>query len=87
MLKDHVVPEFDASPVPLIFQQNNAPCHKKREVLDFLAITEWEILEWPPQSPDLSPIEWVWNQIKMKMKAINPRPRLFKKPFLELGVN
>ena len=75
LLKDHVVPEFDASPVPLIFQQDNAPCHKKREVLDFLASTGWEILEWPPQSPDLSPIEWVWNQIKMKMKAINPSPR------------
>jgi hypothetical protein len=23
----------------------------------------------------LSPIEWVWNIIKMKMKALRPRPR------------
>jgi transposase len=69
------VPEFEVSTVPLIFQQDNAPCHKKGEVLQFLTSTGWEILEWPPRSPDLSPIEWVWNQINMKMKAIHPRPR------------
>jgi hypothetical protein len=31
--------------------------------------------KWPPQSADLSPIGWIWNVIKMKMKALNPRPR------------
>lgn len=75
LLKDHAVPEFEASETPMIFQQDNAPAHKKREVLEFLESTGWEILVWPAQSPDLSPIEWVWNQIKMKMKALTPRPR------------
>jgi hypothetical protein len=75
LLKDIVLPEFNASPVPLIYQQDNAPAHKKREVTAFLAAQRFETLNWPPQSPDLSPIEWVWNQIKMKMKALVPRPR------------
>jgi transposase len=26
-------------------------------------------LEWPPQSPDLSPIEQIWDYIKSKMDA------------------
>ena len=75
LLKDIVLSEFAAAGRPLIYQQDNAPAHKKGEVLDFLARQSFETLELPPQSPDLSPIEWVWNIIKMKMKALNPRPR------------
>jgi transposase len=48
---------------------------KKGEVMEFLASQPFETLNWPSQSPDLSPIEWVWNILKMKMKAMNPRPR------------
>ena len=59
----------------LMFQQDNAPAHKKRESIDFLEVQSFETLERPPQSPDLSPIEWIWNNIKMKMKAMDPRPR------------
>jgi hypothetical protein len=44
-------------------------------VATFLAENNIETLEWPPQSPDLSPIEHIWNVMKMKMKALNPRPR------------
>jgi transposase len=58
--------------VPIIFQQDNAPAHKKASVTAFLSEQNFETLEWPPQSPDLSPIEWVW--IILKMKALKPRP-------------
>ena len=75
LLKDVVIPEIDASEVPIIFQQDNAPAHKKASVTSFLSEQNFETLDWPPQSPDLSPIEWVWNIIKMKMKALKPRPR------------
>ena len=75
LLIDKVVPEIEASEVPIIFQQDNAPAHKKASVTTFLASQSFETLQWPPQSPDLSPIEWVWNIIKMKMKALRPRPR------------
>jgi hypothetical protein len=74
LLKRIVVPEIEASPVPLVYQQDNAPCHKRRDVLTFLASQNFQTLEWPAQSPDLSPIEWIWNCIKQKMKARRPRP-------------
>jgi transposase len=72
LLKDIVIPEFEATGKLLIYQQNN---HKKREVMEFLSRQTFETLNWPPQSPDLSPIEWIWNIIKMKLKALQPRPR------------
>lgn len=48
-----------------IFQQDNAPCHRRENVLPRLHGIwgmKWEdiptfIWWWPPQSPDLSPIE------------------------------
>jgi transposase len=43
--------------------------------MGFLDRWGYEVLEWPPQSPDLSPIEMFWNILKMKMKAMVPRPR------------
>jgi hypothetical protein len=43
--------------------------------MDFLDKWGYEVIDWPPQSPDLSPIEMFWNILKMKMKAMVPRPR------------
>ena len=40
-----------------IFQQDNAPVHTARIVRDTLNEIECEIMEWPPYSPDLNPIE------------------------------
>ncbi len=41
------------------FQQNNAPCHKAQIISDWFLEhdNEFTLLKWPPQSPDLSPIE------------------------------
>ena len=43
--------------------------------MSFLDENQIQTFEWPPQSPDLSPIENLWNVVKMKMKALKPRPR------------
>ncbi len=39
--------------------QDNAPSHKGH-TLKFLQQNKIEFLEWPPQSPDMNPIELVW---------------------------
>ena len=41
----------------LLFMQDNAPCHKAVEVLEFLAEHNIPVMDWLPQSPDLNPIE------------------------------
>ncbi len=43
-----------------IFQQDNAPAHTSRITTAYLDSTNLRLLEWPPQSPDLSPIENAW---------------------------
>ena len=40
-----------------VFMQDNAPCHKAIEVLEFLEENYVPIMEWPLQSLDLNPIE------------------------------
>jgi hypothetical protein len=47
-----------------LFMQDNAPCHKAREILDFLEENQVPIMVWPPQSPDLNPIENRWTAFK-----------------------
>ncbi len=42
------------------FMQDNAPCQKARATLLMLSMLEMhgiEVLDWPPYSPDLNPIE------------------------------
>ena len=40
-----------------IFMQDNAPCHKTKTVLIFLEEEGIAVMKWPPQSPDMNPIE------------------------------
>ena len=49
-----------------IFMQDNAPSHKSKLVMDFLKNVNIQVFDWPPQSPDMNPIETVWAIIKAK---------------------
>jgi DDE superfamily endonuclease len=48
----------------VIFQEDNAPIHKCKIVSQLMQELGIETLEWPPQLPDLSPIENVWREVK-----------------------
>ncbi|GFU71279.1 DDE_3 domain-containing protein [Trichonephila clavipes] len=65
ILRPHVGPFLNGLP-GAIFQQDNARPHTARFSQDFLS--NFQTLPWPACSPDLSPVEHVWNQLK------HPRP-------------
>ena len=53
---------------PLIFQQDNAACHTSYDSKSIIEILfNNNTIEWPPNSPDLSPIENVWAILKEKL--------------------
>ncbi|GFT91231.1 HTH_Tnp_Tc3_2 domain-containing protein [Trichonephila clavipes] len=50
-----------------IFQQDNARPHTARVSQDFLP--HFKTLPWPARSPDLSPVEHVWDHLKRQMPS------------------
>jgi transposase len=57
----------------VVFQQDNAPSHKAHVCTAWFEEHGFEVLDWPPNSPDLNPIENLWSQLKMALgKHENP---------------
>ncbi|GFX60666.1 DDE_3 domain-containing protein [Trichonephila clavipes] len=66
ILRPHVGPFLNGLP-GAIFQQDNARPHAAIVAEDFLC--HFQTLPWPARSPDLSPVEHVWYQLKRQMPS------------------
>ena len=51
------------------FQQDNDPKHTAARTKQWFEDNEIEVLSWPPQSPDLNPIEHLWNDIDRHLRV------------------
>ena len=61
-----------------IFEQDGAPAHTSRQAQEFLMVNAPDFIgkdEWPPNSPDLNPLDYcVWGLMLESYKKISPKP-------------
>jgi transposase len=55
------------------FQQDGAPAHTAKSSVSMLQELIRLITNWPPSSPDMSPIENVWGILKIRIAAREPK--------------
>jgi transposase len=57
------------------FMQDNAPIHTAKSTMDWLKINKINVLDWPACSPDLNPIENLWEIIDQKIRKSPEKPK------------
>jgi transposase len=79
VLKKHFIPFYRRMVrkygSEVVMQENNTSWYKAGAVRAFLKAQKVKYLSWPPQSPDLTPIENLWKQIKGRIGHMEERPK------------
>ena len=54
---------------PFLVQHVNAPLHKARSIQKWFVEISVKELDWPVQSPDLTPINHLWDELEHRLCA------------------